>query len=261
MSTADPISGRPPQEVADEYVLGLLDANERAAVEAAMESDTAMREAVAAARRRFHPLDDTADPVTPSAALWGRIAASLGEADGPGEDEARAPAPAPAAAKPEPAARTAPLRAASANDNAVRRWRFAALAAMAAALVMAAGTLFDMGQRPAPAVVAVLANAAGEPVAIIEDDGESRFQVTPLADIGVPESQSLQVWTLPADAEAPISLGLLPNAGTSVLDYGSDLPDPATGQLYEITIEPAGGSPTGGPTGEIVGKGFARTPR
>jgi anti-sigma-K factor RskA len=58
----------------------------------------------------------------------------------------------------------------------------------------------------------------------------------------------------------PISMGLLPGPGTSVLT-GPSLPDPKPDQLYEITIEPPGGSPTGRPTGPIVGKGFAKVPQ
>jgi anti-sigma-K factor RskA len=37
----------------------------------------------------------------------------------------------------------------------------------------------------------------------------------------------------------------------------SDLPSPATNQFFEITLEPAGGSPTGRPTGPILFKGNA----
>ena len=41
---------------------------------------------------------------------------------------------------------------------------------------------------------------------------------------------------------------------------GPELPEPASGQLYEITLEPAPGSPTGRPTGPILVKGFVRPP-
>ena len=34
-----------------------------------------------------------------------------------------------------------------------------------------------------------------------------------------------------------------------------DLPPPGPDQLFEITLEPAGGSPTGRPTGPILFKG------
>ena len=54
----------------------------------------------------------------------------------------------------------------------------------------------------------------------------------------------------------PISLGLLTGTGTADLD-APRLPEPADGQLYEITLEPRGGSPTGRPTGAILAKGLA----
>ena len=38
------------------------------------------------------------------------------------------------------------------------------------------------------------------------------------------------------------------------------VPQPQPGQLYEITLEPAPGSPTGRPTGPILAKGLARVP-
>jgi anti-sigma-K factor RskA len=38
------------------------------------------------------------------------------------------------------------------------------------------------------------------------------------------------------------------------------LPAPHPQQLYEITVEPAGGSPTNLPTGPIPGKGLAQEP-
>ena len=55
-------------------------------------------------------------------------------------------------------------------------------------------------------------------------------------------------------------LGLLEAARSVVLE-GPDLPQPREDQLYEITVENEGGSPTGRPTGPILVKGFAKLPR
>jgi anti-sigma-K factor RskA len=38
------------------------------------------------------------------------------------------------------------------------------------------------------------------------------------------------------------------------------LPEPHPAQLYEITFEPAGGSPSNLPTGAILGNGLAKEP-
>jgi anti-sigma-K factor RskA len=55
-------------------------------------------------------------------------------------------------------------------------------------------------------------------------------------------------------------MGLLETVRATLLE-GPTLPAPRANQLYEITLEPAGGSPTGRPTGPIIGKGFANAPR
>ena len=69
----------------------------------------------------------------------------------------------------------------------------------------------------------------------------------------------LQLWTKPDPAGPPVSVGLLQTvARMAVRNPG--LPQPTDGQLYEITLEPLGGSPTGLPTGPVVGVGNAQIP-
>jgi anti-sigma-K factor RskA len=81
-----------------------------------------------------------------------------------------------------------------------------------------------------------------------------------LADFAVPGDKTIQVWTLPSKDVGPVSLGLIDGVRSARLD-GPALPTPRSDQLYEITLEQAGGSPTGRPTGPILAKGFARMPR
>ena len=56
-----------------------------------------------------------------------------------------------------------------------------------------------------------------------------------------------------------MSVGLLQTVARMAVQ-NPDLPQPADGQLYEITLEPLGGSPTGLPTGPVVGIGNAQVP-
>jgi anti-sigma-K factor RskA len=70
----------------------------------------------------------------------------------------------------------------------------------------------------------------------------------------VPSGRTLQVWTLPSRERGPVSVGLMDRPRTLELDL-KDLPRPGSNQLFEITLEPAGGSPTGRPTGPILFKG------
>ena len=81
----------------------------------------------------------------------------------------------------------------------------------------------------------------------------------PLGDIAVPEGRVLEVWTLWDRDVGPVSMGLLDNVRTSQFDRDG-LPAPRPEQLYEISLEPAGGSPTGRPTGPILYKGAATRP-
>lgn len=226
-------------ELADEYVLGLLDAEQHADVEARLETDAALRAAVAASRDRFAALDQTAPPVEPSPDLWGRIEAEI-SAGG-------------ALAQPRPGRRPPPRR----GDA---RWRPTAVAALAASVLLAVGLFWSLATRPEPDVVAVLLDESGRPVAMVEDFGDASAKVTMLVQVAPPEGRTMQVWTLPSAELGPRSLGLLEAAETAML-AGWDLPAPRDEQLYEITFEPAGGSPTGRPTGPVVAKGFAAIPR
>jgi anti-sigma-K factor RskA len=242
---------RDPQDLADHYVLGLLDDAERRALEADLAHDGALAVAVARARDRFLALDLTAPEGSPSEALWPRIEALIGT-------EASVTPTSTASARPAAAAPAASKMAA--NDNAVFRWRLAAFAGMAASLLLAAGLAFNLTAQPEPQLIAVLVDEAGEPLVLVEDFGNDSGRITPLTDLEVPADSTLQVWTLPNAEMGPMSLGLLENSQSSDLEW-DDLPDPQPDQLYEITIEQEGGSPTNRPTGPIVGKGFAKEPR
>ncbi|SMC54097.1 anti-sigma factor [Rhizobium sp. RU36D] len=224
--------------IADDYVLGLLDAAEAAEIEDAMERDAELRAAIAASRDRFLPLDTSAEPLAAGEALWQRIEASL----------------------PVQNREASASRPASANDNRRNGWRAAALSAMAATVVLAIGLGYSLMRTVEPVVVAVLVNETGEVQAIVEDFGNAEASIRLLTDFAVPEDKTIQVWTLPSREMGPVSLGLVEGSSSTRLE-GPALPVPRGDQLYEITLEQAGGSPTGRPTGPILAKGLARLPR
>ncbi|MFY8099694.1 MAG: anti-sigma factor [Allorhizobium sp.] len=146
------------------------------------------------------------------------------------------------------------------NDNRLAGWRGVGLSAAAASLLLVGALSYTLLQRAEPQVVAILMNAEGEPVVMIEDFGNDTAKVIPLTDVSVATDRSLQLWTLPSRDTGPVSLGVLDGWRTAMIE-GPDLPGPMEEQLYEITVEPLGGSPTGKPTGPILGKGFAKMPR
>ncbi len=105
-----------------------------------------------------------------------------------------------------------------------------------------------------PAYVAVVADATAQPVWLLSaypDAGTMQARavnVTPPAN-----NQSYELWMLPNGGAAPVSLGLLPLAGEAQLplDAARNAILANTGTLA-VSVEPAGGSPTGAPTGPVV---------
>lgn len=234
--------------IAGEYVLGVLDKDEAAAFETRLVHDEAARHALAEARERFLELDLAAPPEPPSPDLWDRIEARL---------NTQPPAPVVDLASRRRQSRT-PDRSVFNAVSSARFWQgFAAATVLAviAALIASATVL-----SPTPRLIVVLLNDQAQPVSIVEAFDGQRIRVVPLDEIDVPPGRTLQVWTLPDPATGPVSMGLLPTGDARTLE-GPQLPPPQPDQLYEITIEPEGGSPTGRPTGPIVGKGFARVPQ
>jgi anti-sigma-K factor RskA len=76
------------------------------------------------------------------------------------------------------------------------------------------------------------------------DDG--RLTVTRVAGVAAEAGRVHQLWII-APGEAPVSLGLLDGAELA-LDY----PLPPPGWLLAVSVEPAGGSPSGLPTGPVI---------
>jgi quercetin dioxygenase-like cupin family protein len=66
------------EELAGEVVLGLLEADERAAVERRVRDEPDFRRSVDAWARRLMPLSDRVDPVMPPASLWAAIRQRIG---------------------------------------------------------------------------------------------------------------------------------------------------------------------------------------
>lgn len=226
--------------LASEYVLGLLEPEEMRRCEERLARDAGLAVQVELWRARLAELDATAAPVTPDPALWPRIAAAL-------------VVPAPKAARPAPAR---PSRLAIGWES-LSLWRFYGLAASAALVLLAFGTAHLARQAAqAPVLVAVLLSDQNQPAAVVNAFRDGRTELLALSALKAPEGKSLQVWTLWDRERGPVSVGLL-EAMRNVELSVEGLPRPAAAQLYEVTLEPAGGSPTGRPTGPILMKGNA----
>jgi anti-sigma-K factor RskA len=222
---------------AAEYVLGLLEGDAQLEAERRLASDAAFAREVERWRARFAEFDDTTEPRPAGDALWHRIEATVGRA----------------------APRDARFSAWSRLWSDIAVLRAATIGASLAVLMLAVGLGVAIRQaRLQPTMVAVLLDGdrAG---AVVHAFADGRVVLLPLASINVPSGRALQVWTLPSRERGPVSVGLMDRARTLELDL-KDLPRPGNDQLFEITLEPAGGSPTGRPTGPILFKGNTAQP-
>jgi anti-sigma-K factor RskA len=229
--------------LAGEYVLGAMDDAEREAFEIALQRDQELSGMVTRLQQSLMALDHTAPPEAASAALWERIdqrVTALG-------------------ARPEITATMTSLPPKRKRAAIPTSWRIAAGIVLALGIGFVAG-LIGARTEPRPLMIAVLMSEAdATPGAIVEAFADNTVRIVPLESFAIPAGRILQVWTLPDPQTGPVSLGTF----ASVEDIrlaGPPLPQPQTGQLYEITLEPAPGSPTGRPTGPILVKGFAKPP-
>lgn len=221
--------------LAAEHVLGTLDAGEAAAAERLEAQDAAFAAAVSSWRARFAEFDATtpAEPVPDG--LWRRIERDL-------------------AVAPAPERRPARL---SVLWRSLAFWRTTGLATAVATLALAIGLGVLWQQRAAtPVFVAILVTDANRPAAVVNAFADGRTELVPLDAIAVPPDRALEIWTLWDRARGPVSVGLIDQA-RSVRLRVEDLPRTRPDQLFEITLEPRGGSPIGRPTGPILMKGNA----
>jgi anti-sigma-K factor RskA len=133
--------------------------------------------------------------------------------------------------------------------------RAATLAASFAAVLFAValGAAVKYARNQQPVMVAVLLNGE-KSGAVVHVFADGRVALVPLTTIDVPEGRVLEVWTLPSRERGPVSVGLMSQARKLQLNL-KDLTAPNLNQLFEITLEPAGGSPIGRPTGPVLFKG------
>jgi len=128
-----------------------------------------------------------------------------------------------------------------------RRPLFAWLAGALTAAAVAVGAVVLLAPAPAP-VIATLG----------ETDAPLRFEarydgatltVARVAGSAASQGQVQEVWIIAPDA-APVSLGLMEGESLSV-----PYPQAPAGWTLAVSLEPAGGSPTGAPTGPVLAAG------
>lgn len=208
--------------LAAEYVLGTLRGRARDRFERWLDDDVATRRE--SARRAVHRwenrlvhLADSLQPVDPSPRVWRE------------------------------------LRARIATRRAGPRWQSWAVAA-SVLLVMVATWLGFEATRSDWQTTAQLrestSRVVGWEVALDRSQGAIRVEARnpPPLDAG----RAHELWALPAGGQ-PVSLGLLPRQG--VVERRLTAPQLAalaSSRQLAVSLEPAGGSPTGAPTGPVL---------
>jgi anti-sigma-K factor RskA len=216
--------------LAAEYVLGTLDAAERAAVAARRLREPELEAAISVWETRLAPLSEATPPQAPPAELFSRIEARLG------------------AASPV-------VDLTSVLSARLARWRAVATGAGALATALAAALAFVVITRPSVPhqFVAVLQKGPDEPAfAMTVDVDKQEFTVRPVA-AKPPEGKSYELWIIAPTLGAPKSLGVIDaNAVSPERRLSAYDPSVVRAATYAVTLEPQGGSPNGAPSGAPV---------
>jgi anti-sigma-K factor RskA len=217
--------------LAGEYVLGTLDASERTEVSARRRREARLDAAIEDWQWRLAPLAETVPQVAPPPHLLARIEARI-DAGGSAGDT--------------------PQLVVSLQRRA-RAWRSAAIgaSALAACLLVAIGVREFSRPTPAKSYVAVFQKDDASPAFLLTVDLDMRTLSVRAVAAKPQPGKSYQLW-IASDkiGPAPQSLGLIEADSRAIeralAKYDRGIVEKAT---FGVSLEPAGGSPTGKPTG------------
>ncbi len=228
MTGADDIDG-----LAAEYVLGTLDAGERASVAARRQREPHFDAAIRSWERRLAPLNEAVPEIAAPLSIWQIVEARISGAP----------------------------RSVNGGAEVIdlkRRlslWRTSAIAAsaIAASLILAVGVR-ELTPQPKPRnLVAVLQKDAASPAFLVTVNIEDRLMTVQPVAAKREAGKSYELWIVHDSLGAPKSLGVIDDASTmqrpTLATYKRDVIEGAT---LAVSLEPEGGSPTGAPTGPVV---------
>lgn len=225
-------------EACAQYALDIMDAAQRRDFEAAMRLDASLAHEAGIWRDRFHSLSDSLDPITPSPQLWPRIVSALPNAGAAGATGR--------AGEPEP---LLPFW------QRLGVWR--SISALAVSCSIMLGALLWLREPPPAVYIAILQSPQNTAGWMLQASTPGKVRLVPLDKTQqVPDGKSLELWTQPVGASAPVSLGLVNPGQVIEIDLGAH---PILGRLplnnvrhFAISLEPQAGSPTGAPTGPVL---------
>lgn len=219
--------------LAGAYALGTLSARVRSRLARIARVDATVAEAVRAWELRLAKLADGLPGITPPPRVWEGIRKRLGLKD-------------------------EPTGTSWAGDTShwwasLPVWRGLALAGFALAFALGVTLFAPKTELPAESIVVVLAGQDGKPALVATSDRESRYlTIKNIAALGPGPGRSLELWMLP-DGRAPRSLGLIRASGIDRIALPAAAGSTLQGiPALAVSLEPAGGSPTGAPTGPVL---------
>lgn len=248
-------------QLAAEYALGTLRGLARARFEKLLRGDASLREEVSFWHERFSEFALRLKPVAPRAVVW----TALEHAIHPSASTQRgikAHKVVPLGSRSQAAAQAKPPRA--------MVWQAWAAAATLAAVALGMGlqherarteqltVALDAAQNKPMPYLAVFQPAGGDARWAISLHPDRQVMHVTLTGSKMPadtRSRSLELWMLDSKG-TPHSLGLLPVSGSQ----SHEMPLPAlpaeelvAALTLAVSVEPRGGSPTGLPTGKVLG--------
>lgn len=237
--------------LAAEHVLGTLEPDERVRAEALAAADPGFAALIRDWERRLGELQAMVDPIEPPPQVWDKIRRTVADEQA---ELAAVPEVAPAPAGPTTDMVELAFQA--------RHWRRLAAAAISLAAAMLVFTVMREvwpglvpGGVAAPAgrSVAVLQQSAGAPAFLLTVDGDSKTFTVRRVGAAVQPGRSYELWLVSDKIPQPRSLGVIGDqdftTGAGLAAFDSDIISKAT---YAVSLEPAGGSPTGVPTGPVL---------
>jgi anti-sigma-K factor RskA len=208
------------EHLAGSYVVGTLRGPARVRFERYCARSQSMRAAVYRWEDRLMPLLDEVGAVIPRDRVWEEISRRIGT----------------------PATRTG-ARAA--------RWRWALAAALALGLVL---TVSVRLLSPPLQQLAALGHDRTHPLWSVSRSADSTaLMVRALQNVQGDRQKAFELWALPANGSPPVSLGLLPRSGSLKRTLSAAQKAALLRAAHlAVSLEPAGGSPTGAPTGPVL---------
>ena len=230
--------------LAAEYVLGTLRGRARRRFESLLASRPALRQAVGDWEARLLPLAASLAPEEPPPRVWQRIERQLFRAESA-----------------EQAGQGGGWFGRLWASAGV--WRTVAAGSVIVALLLGYSALRMQPPLPGAAQIALLQDDKGQPAVLMQFSpgaaGADTVEVslTPLQRPAAQSTHSHELWAI-APGGVPRSLGLLPPAIGGRMKVPVALLASADLTLA-VSVEPVGGSPTGGPTGPVILQGKLRT--